>query len=94
MLMDNLLIIAFILLIVLANALVSFAVVCSDAFEPRQKAFQLLLIWLVPVFGAAFLWAVLREERPFKFKKGYGTDVDDDLGYLPLRQHRDSDFDD
>ncbi len=50
------------LLIVLINTVVTIAVVRSTAYERSQKLFQLALIWLLPVVGAALSWYVLREE--------------------------------
>ncbi len=49
-------------LIALVNAVVTVAVVRSASYERQQKSMQCILIWLVPVAGAALAWYVLREE--------------------------------
>jgi hypothetical protein len=38
----------------------------STQLEQRQRVFQLLLIWLLPLFGATLVFAVLRETEPPK----------------------------
>jgi hypothetical protein len=38
--------------IALGNAFVCYRVAKSDLFEPLQKIFQYLLIWLLPILGA------------------------------------------
>jgi hypothetical protein len=44
-----------------AQALVTRRLWRSDLYEDRQKAAQTVLIWLLPVFGAAVVHAGLRQ---------------------------------
>lgn len=48
-------------LLAIANAAISVVVLRSSAYEPRQKALQLGLLWLVPLVGAYVVWMFLRE---------------------------------
>lgn len=45
----------------------------AQQYEPRQKRLQLMLIWLVPIFGAVVIQSMMwSEERlPYKPGKGY-----------------------
>ncbi len=49
-----------------ANAVGSYAVGRSDLYDARQKAVQIALIWLVPIFGLLLVGGVLwsNYERP------------------------------
>jgi len=43
----------------------------SDHFDSRQKLFQYLIIWLVPILGAAFVVAVLGPDIPRRRQPGF-----------------------
>jgi len=60
------------LLLALVNSIVTIGVARSVVYEPTQKLLQLLLIWLVPVVGAAIAWNVLREEAHSAFRRDGG----------------------
>ncbi len=55
----------------LINTFVTVTVARSTVYERTQKLFQFLLIWLVPVVGAAIswyvTWQVIREEARSPF---------------------------
>jgi len=42
-----------------ANAVCTYAVGQSDFYEGRQKAVQIALVWLVPIFGVLLVGGVL-----------------------------------
>ena len=46
------------------NAAVCFAVVRAPFYTRWQIALQFILVWLLPVFGAVLVGAVLRSQRP------------------------------
>lgn len=50
------------------NCAVSFLIGRSEALSPNQKVGQLLVVWLVPIFGAllisVFLWTQSRPSPP------------------------------
>jgi ABC-type nickel/cobalt efflux system permease component RcnA len=48
-------------LLVVINAAVSIAVARNAMYERMQKRLQFMVIWLLPILGAAFSWYVLRE---------------------------------
>ncbi len=66
--MNILLIFGFGLLLVIVNSVVTIAVCRSESYEPRQKLFQLFVIWLVPIIGSVFLWYVMREDSGSDFR--------------------------
>ena len=49
--------------IVVLNFCVSLAVALSQAFTARQKATQAILVWLVPLLGAAMIGLFLIVDR-------------------------------
>jgi hypothetical protein len=60
-------------ILLVINAAVSIAIWRSGLYEPQQKRLQYLLIWLVPLVGAAASWVVLREHsRPTARDDGDG----------------------
>jgi hypothetical protein len=61
---------------------VSLALVRVSHLEPRQKVYQLCLIWLVPVIGAAVIYSMLRAEGrpPYVPEKGYTLPPDNASG--------------
>jgi uncharacterized membrane protein YfcA len=57
------LIIPFLLIVTVVLQVIATKRVHRDiSFEPAQRRAQLWLIWLVPVFGAAIVLAVMHEE--------------------------------
>ena len=49
--------------LVIANVWVSFQVWRADEYTRKQALLQLVIIWLVPVVGAALIGGVLYSER-------------------------------
>lgn len=49
------------LLLIFFNVFVTVLVLRSTTYEPLQKRFQILLIWILPIVGGAITWYVLRE---------------------------------
>ena len=47
-------------LLVIANVVVSVGVVRSPFYDRSQKLFQLLIVWFVPILGAALAWSFVR----------------------------------
>ena len=47
------------------NAIVTVSLLRSgDRYTSRQRAAQLGLIWLIPVFGVIVVWSLLRDPAP------------------------------
>jgi ABC-type nickel/cobalt efflux system permease component RcnA len=65
-------VVAALILIVAINAKVTVAVGRSDALESGQKKLQMVVIWLLPVLGAALCWCVLNDERQPSRRSGEG----------------------
>lgn len=68
--------------LLVANAFATRAVLRDKFAERHQRAFQLLAVWLVPVFGAILVFALHRkpEEPSRKYREipdpgGLGDDV-------------------
>jgi hypothetical protein len=61
-------------LLVLANGLATRTVLRNPYAERRQKLFQLLALWLLPIFGAIFIFALHR--KPEKPSGGYRQSLD------------------
>jgi hypothetical protein len=66
-------VIGFWVLLAVANVIVTVGVVSSRVYEATQKIYQVMLVWLVPVFGALVCWYVLREEK-HSFRRASGLD--------------------
>lgn len=49
--------------VALANVIVCLRVARSDSFEPHQKYIQCVLIWLLPIIGAAVAYVFTREPK-------------------------------
>ncbi len=46
-------------ILVCANAVGSYAVGRSDLYDPRQKAVQIAMVWLFPIFGLLLVGGIL-----------------------------------
>jgi hypothetical protein len=57
-----------------ANGLATYIVLRDPYAERYQKAFQCLAVWLVPIFGAIFIFALHR--KPEKPGGRYGESLD------------------
>ena len=64
-------------LLALINISVTWIVALSSTYSRTQKTFQILLIWILPIFGALLCWHVLRGIRPEK----HSTDFTNEYGY-------------
>ena len=53
--------IAVVAALIVANALATWIVVREPYSEPHQKLFQCVAVWLVPVLGAIFIFALHRK---------------------------------
>ena len=81
----NTILITLITILIILNAVVTVLVISSSAFSSNQKAYQIILIWLVPLLGASICLYFVREstkveatiDQEFKAKSnrndtGYG----------------------
>lgn len=52
---------------------VTSAILRKQHFERSQKAFQIALVWLIPLIGALLIYSFLRADgkAPYKPEKGY-----------------------
>jgi hypothetical protein len=52
---------------------VSVQLLRSSLYEPRQKGFQLVVVWLTPIVGAVIVHSMMRSEGkpPYTPEKGY-----------------------
>jgi len=62
--MDRIVIIFMVIaaILVLSNAWVTYVIYKSDKYEMVQKAFQYILIWIIPIFGVSFVYLFFRFE--------------------------------
>lgn len=51
--------------LIFLNVLVTYSVLKDKNIENKQKYFQLLIIWLIPVIGAIIEWYIYRETRKY-----------------------------
>jgi hypothetical protein len=76
-------------ILVVANAVATWIAMRNPHTERRQKLFQVLAVWLVPVFGAVLIFAIYR--KPEKATGRYPESLDprwDDLaGSRPVDMH-------
>lgn len=74
-----------------ANALGSFAVGRSDFYDSRQKKVQIVLVWLLPIFGLLLVGGVLwsNYERPSSTGDHAEHKIPDFAGGLDGYQHGD-----
>ncbi len=63
-------------LLVIFNAVVTIAVWRSDAIDMRQRLFQTLFIWVLPILGASLVWSL---NRPIRSER-VTTDLADRVG--------------
>lgn len=61
--MENILLIFIFLSLVCANIFATFIVVRNEFSENRKIFLQIVFVWLVPVFGALIVFALLREAK-------------------------------
>jgi len=64
------LIIVLVVSVVYAAALVSYHTIRSDYFEKKQKIMIIVIAWLVPIIGPAFILTVLNEDKTTVRKSG------------------------
>ena len=64
------------LVIATLNVVATLQVRSSDAFSPSQKRLQYLLIWIVPIIGAALPLAVLMSDNSRHTSPGGGEPAD------------------
>ena len=69
-------------IIIVYQAWVSARLIRAPSYEPRQKWWQLAVIWFTPVFGAVMVQERLRSESrpPLKPEKGYTVPGDNASG--------------
>jgi hypothetical protein len=63
-------------MMVLLNIVATVFIVQSETATPRQKALQLIIVWVVPLVGAIIIIAVLKatgQERERSFDSGSST---------------------
>lgn len=70
--------------IVLMNIIACYRVLKSELYEPKQKIFQCMLVWLFPILGTGLVLAVMHEPE-MKNKRGYSRpdatfNFGDDIG--------------
>lgn len=47
------------------NTYVTYRVIRSESFENKQKFFQSMIIWLLPIFGLILIWIFIdNDESP------------------------------
>lgn len=73
---------SFILLILLAivaaiNVKATFVLAHSTYYSPKQKLFQLVIVWLLPVVGAVLVWSLATDTKI----KQSTTNLQDHSGY-------------
>jgi hypothetical protein len=71
---------ALIVALCVANAMATRVVVRDELSERHQKVFQLLAVWLVPVFGAIFVFALHRKPEEPSRKYREAPDPGEDFG--------------
>jgi hypothetical protein len=57
----NIILFTLITILILLNVIVSVLVIRASAFSSTQKAYQIILIWLVPFLGASICLYFVRE---------------------------------
>ena len=58
------------------NAILTYAIGRSALYSSRQKAFQIGLVWLLPVFGAMLVGGVLWSNYDRSFSPRHATDLE------------------
>lgn len=63
-------------LIVIANVAATYYIKSAPAYEPSQKKIQLIIVWLVPILGAAFFSYFLWQDRKkYRYQKQVGNNT-------------------
>lgn len=57
----NIILFTLITILIIFNAIVSVLVIRASAFSSNQKAYQIILTWLVPLLGASICLYFVRE---------------------------------
>ena len=63
-------------LLAIFNAVVTIVVWRSDAIDLRQRLFQTLFVWVLPILGASLVWSL---NRPVRSERAT-TDLADRVG--------------
>jgi len=61
-----------VLLAIAANIYMTLRILRNRIFEPRQRAAQIAIVWLIPVAGAVFSWFFFAYEPRDEGKGGDG----------------------
>ncbi len=71
--MEILLILGIVVVVMLVwiNILATIAVRCDHTLEPFQKNVQLLLVWLIPIFGASIVLRLVFDHSPEAIPKAW-----------------------
>ncbi|MES2902169.1 MAG: hypothetical protein V4723_20750 [Pseudomonadota bacterium] len=68
-------------MVLLLNVLATLAVSRDDYAEPRQKLFQTIVVWVVPILGALLLLGIHRKpEKPSRSYRADSDNIGDDFG--------------
>lgn len=51
------------ILLVGLNSAATYSLVRSQCYDRRQKLFQALLVWFVPIVGALLVWSLARDTK-------------------------------
>ncbi len=57
-------------LVLYASLFVTYHTLKSDFFEKRQKTYIICLAWLFPIIGPTFIFGVLLQDKPIRWKRG------------------------
>ena len=71
------------IVLVVLNAAAMHAVLRSREFDRKQKTYQIVFIWLVPVLGATLCLSMAREPHPARPRRG---DAGEEIGAEPARR--------
>lgn len=63
-------------LLVSVNSTATYVLVRSQRYDHRQKLFQALLVWFVPIVGALLVWSLARDTKASQIT----TDLTDRAG--------------
>ena len=69
--------------LLILNLYVSIFLLRRDDLEPIQKALQIVIVWLIPFFGAIGLWLFNRSQDDDNNKPGkrsFGGGANDSIG--------------
>ena len=73
----------FVSAIFVLNVLVTFSVYKDEYLESKQKFFQLLIVWFIPLFGSLAVWFINRgmKETAKKAEQPFGGGENSCAGY-------------